>query len=165
MITDIEEFIRYFHGQRRRTQWMVDAFPPEKAGWRPWPDEPSAAEILRRIAAGLLMYATVVAHDYWTVEDYESAANGWETSVRYFQTKTEEALDLLRPLSNAILQEHRRRPDDNYPMAAWRFLMAMIEHEISHRAQISTYLMLLSVRQPDLGGASIEAVREALNNR
>jgi hypothetical protein len=165
MITDIEEFIKYFHGQRRRTQWVVDAVPPDKAGWRPWPGEPSPAEIICRIAAGHLMYATVVAHDYWVVEDYEVAATSWDAALQYFQDKTEEALDLLRPLPNSVLKDKRRKPDDNVPTTAWRFLMAMLEHEIYHRSQLNSYLMLMNVRQPRMDGATIEAVRAVLSRK
>ena len=162
MITDLEEFIKHFHGQRRRTQWIVDAIPEEKADWRPWPGEPSSAEIIRKIAAGHLMYATAVAHNYWTVDDYESERFTWEESVEYFQKKTEEALELLRPLSNSVLQEKRRRPDDNIPMTAWRYVAAMLDHEIHHRAQLMSYLMLLDIRRPNMGGITIEAVRALL---
>lgn len=162
MINDMEEFIKYFHGQRRRTQWVVDAVPSGKVGWRPWPGEPSPIEIVRRVAAGHLMYATAVASDYWMVEEYESDDASWEKAIQYFQIKTEQALDLLRPLPNSVLQQKRRRPDGNPPTAAWRFLMAMIEHEIQHRAQLNMYLMLMNARQPDMGGITIEAVRASL---
>ncbi len=165
MISDIEEFIKHFHGQRRRTQWIVDVIPPAKANWRPWGDEPSPAEIIRCIAAGHLMYATAVAHNYWTVDDYEAMALDWEESQEYFQQVTEEALDLLRPLKNSTLREKRRRPDDNIPVTAWRYLMAMLDHEIHHRSLLNTYLMLLNVRQPKMGGVTIEAVREILNSK
>jgi hypothetical protein len=40
--------------------------------------------------------------------------------------------------------------------------MAIIEHEISHRSQLNTYLLLLNARQPDLGGLTIENVRANL---
>ena len=162
LIDDLEAFIRYFHGQRRQTQWIIDSLPPEKAGWRPWPDEPSPAEIICRIAAGQLMYATVVAHDYWMVDEYEKATGTWDSAMGYFHSKTEEALDLLRPLSNNVLKSKRRRPDGNLPMEAWRFLAAMLDHEIAHRSQLGCYLMLLNIRRPQMGGATIEAVRKVL---
>jgi hypothetical protein len=163
MITDIEEFIKTFHGQRRRTQWIIDAMPPGKTDWRPWPGEASAEEIVRCIAAGHLMYATIVAKEIWSVEDYETLATGWEGSLEYFQSKTEEALDLLRPLPNSVLKQKRRRPDDDsLPIAVWRFLLAMLEHEIHYRSELNTYLMLLNVRRPSMGGMTIEAVRAAL---
>jgi len=163
MITDLEEFIKYFHGQRRRTQWVVDAVPESKAGWRPWPGEPSPIEIVRRIAAGHLMYATAVAKDLWVVDDFDATESTWPEALRYFHEKTELALDLLRPLPNSILQQKRRRPDNNPPTAAWRFLMAMVEHEIYHRTQLYVYLMLMNVRQPEMGGLTIEAVRSSLS--
>ena len=164
MITDIEEFIKAFHGQRRRTQWIVDAIPLHKTDWRPWPDEPSPAEIIRCIAAGHLMYATNVAKDVWEVEDYEKLATSWEESLEYFNSKTEQALDLLRPLPNSVLKQKRRRPDDDsLPTVAWRLLLAMLEHEIHYRSELNTYLMLMNARRPNMGGMTIEAVRAALN--
>jgi hypothetical protein len=161
MITDIEEFIKSFHGQRRRTQWVVDAVPLEKTHWRPWPGELSPAEIICRIAAGHLMYTGAIAYGIWEVDDYEIAVSTWDEALRYFHDKTEEALDLLRPLPNSILKEKCSRPDDNIPTATWRFLLAMLEHEIHHRSQLNTYLMLMNVRQPNLGGITIETVRAA----
>ncbi|MBN1313580.1 MAG: DinB family protein [Anaerolineae bacterium] len=160
MISDIEEFIKSFHGQRRRTQWVVDAVPLEKTHWRPWPGELSPAEIICRIAAGHLMYAGAIAFNIWEVDDYESAATNWDDALSYFHFKTEAALDLLRPLPNSILKEKCRRPDDNLPTTTWRFLLAMLEHEIHHRSQLNTYLMLMNARQPNMGGITIETVRE-----
>jgi len=166
MIVDIEEFIKSFHGQRRRTQWIVDAVPEQKTGWRPWPGEPSPAEIIRCIAAGHLMYATIIARDLWIVDDYENQAASWEESLEYFHSKTEEALDLLRPLPNSILKQKRRRPDDDtMPIAVWRFLLAMFEHEIHYRSELNTYLMLMNARRPNMGGMTIEAVRAAQAGR
>ncbi|MBN1431038.1 MAG: DinB family protein [Anaerolineae bacterium] len=159
MITDIEEFIKSFHGQRRRTQWVVDAVPLEKTQWRPWPGELSPAEIICRIAAGHLMYAGAIAIGIWEVDEYEISATTWNEALSYFHHKTEEALDLLRPLPNSILKAKCSRPDDNIPTTAWRFLLAMLEHEIHHRSQLNTYLMLMNVRQPNLGGITIETVR------
>jgi uncharacterized damage-inducible protein DinB len=164
MISDIEEFIKSFHGQRRRTQWIVDAVPAQKTGWRPWPGEPSPAEIIRGIAAGHLMYATAIATDVWSVEDYEDQATSWDESLDYFHGKTEQALDLLRPLPNSVLKQKRRRPDDDtLPMSVWRILLAMLEHEIHYRSELNTYLMLMNARQPTMGGITIEAVRAALS--
>jgi len=165
LITNIEEFIKYFHGQRRRTQWIVDALPPEKGDWRPWPGEPSPGEILCRIAAGHVMYATVVAYDYWDIDTYEIWSYDWEACLEYFEGKTETALDLLRPLSNEVLQQKRTKLDANIKTSAWRFLMAMLDHEISHRAQLETYLMLLNIEKPRLDATSIESIRAALSKQ
>jgi hypothetical protein len=162
MIGDIEEFIKQFHGQRRRTQWLVDVIPEAKANWRPWPDEPSPAEIICRLAATHLMYATVAAHDYWYVDDFEGWTDTWERAQEYFAEKTEAALDLLRPLPDSALAEKRHKLDGNPPTPAWRFLMAMLDAEIGGRMQLDGYLMLLNVRRPSLSSFTLESVREAL---
>ncbi len=162
MLTDIESFIKYFHGQRRQTRWAVDVLPAEKAYWRPWPNEPSPAEMICRAAASHLMYATVVAHDYWYTDNYEEHTDDWYHALAYFERQTEAALDLIRVLPDRTLHEKRNRPGSNPPTPAWRFLMAMLDAEIETRARFNAYLMLLNVRQPRLGGVTIEAVRESL---
>jgi len=165
MLSSIEEFIKYMHGQRRRTQWLVDVMPADKAQWSPWPGEYSPSEILCRVAAGHLMYATVVAHNRWHVADYSQALPSWDSALTFFRDKTEEALDLLRPLPDAVLNQKRRRPGNNPPTFAWRYLMAMVEHEIAHRAMLSSYLMLLNIRRPQMGGVTLDNVRALLNGQ
>jgi uncharacterized damage-inducible protein DinB len=161
MLNDVEAFIRFFHGQRRRTQWVVDAFPEERAEWSPWPGEMSVAEILCHIAAAHVMYATVIADDRWKVDSYEEPAASWHSAVAYFERQTERALDLIRDLPDSTLAEERHRPDDaGVLIPVWRLLMLMLEHEIHHRAQLECYLMLCNLRQPRLGALSVQAVRE-----
>jgi uncharacterized damage-inducible protein DinB len=113
------------------------------------------------VAAGHLMYATVIAHDYWAIESYEESTGSWETALAYFNDTTEQALDSIRDLPNTVFKQKRRKPDGS-KTSAWRFFMTMLEHEVSHRALLESYLMLLNVRQPRLDGVSIEAVRAVL---
>lgn len=163
MINNIEEFIKYFHGQRRRTKWMIDALPTDKADWSPWPDEPTPAEILCRTAATHLMYATVIVHDYWVVDDFERGTTSWRLAQHYYNSTTEDALDLIRPLPNSILKAKRKKPNANLPTTVWRFFMAMLDSEIQARTQLGDYLMLLDVKRPQLEAVSIDAVRAALD--
>lgn len=163
MLRDIESFIKYFHGQRRRTQWVVERIPAEKANWRPWPTDPSPSLVLRRTAATHLMLATIVAHKYWEVDDYEAVEDTWEDAQKYFVDRTEDALDLLRGLRDSVMLEERPRPDANPPTPAWRYLMGMIECEIEHRMILTQYLSLLNVPVPQVGGVTIETVRSYLN--
>jgi uncharacterized damage-inducible protein DinB len=161
MLNDIEAFIRFFHGQRRRTQWVVDVFPEERASWRPWPGEMSVAEILCHVAAAHMMYATVIAENRWEIDDYEAAAASWKSALVYFDKKTEGALDLIRDFPDRVLTEERRRPSDaGLSIPVWRLVMLMVEHEIHHRAQLESYLMLCNLRQPRLDALSVQAVRE-----
>jgi hypothetical protein len=165
MICDIEEFIKAFHGQRRRTQWVVDAIPLSKGDWQPWPGEPTCSELIRSIAAGHLMYATAFVHDRWVIDDYENISTTWDETLRYFDETTEQALDMLRPLPNSALKQKRHRPDDPMPTGAWRFLLALLEHEIAGRCQLASYLMMMNARQPEMGGLTIKAVRASLEHQ
>ena len=58
--------------------------------------------------------------------------------------------------------EKRHKLDGNPPTPAWRFLMAMLDAEISGRMQLDSYLMLLNVHRPSLSSFTLESVREAL---
>ncbi|GAB4471020.1 MAG: hypothetical protein Kow00124_07720 [Anaerolineae bacterium] len=165
MLSKIEDFIKYFHGQRRRTQWVIDAIPLDKALWSPWAGEPTPAEIICHLAAGHLMYATMVAHNHWYVDDYAPYTTSWEDAQNYLQTKTEEALDLLRKLPNAVLHEKRPRLGSNPPTVAWRYVMALVEDEIVHRTQLTGYLMLFNARRPSLDAVTVESVRAMLDQQ
>jgi len=41
---------------------------------------------------------------------------------------------------------------------AWRFLMAMVEHEVHHRSQLDCYLSLAGVEPPQIYGWRMEDV-------
>jgi uncharacterized damage-inducible protein DinB len=45
-------------------------------------------------------------------------------------------------------------------MPAWKWLRAMVEHEIHHRGQIYLMLGMIGVPTPPLHGLTSEAVRE-----
>ena len=43
-------------------------------------------------------------------------------------------------------------------MKAWRFLMAMVEHEVHHRSQLDCYLAEVGVAPPQVYGWRMEEV-------
>jgi uncharacterized damage-inducible protein DinB len=49
---------------------------------------------------------------------------------------------------------------DGAPITTWKWLRAMVEHEIHHRGQIYLYLALLGVATPPLYGLTSEQVLE-----
>jgi len=46
----------------------------------------------------------------------------------------------------------------NIKITIWKWLRAMIEHEIHHRAQIYLYLSILEIKTPPMFGLSSEEV-------
>jgi len=57
------------------------------------------------------------------------------------------------------LQRKCATPDGAH-ITVWKWLRAMVEHEIHHRGQLYLYLSLLNVPTPPLYGLTSEEVRE-----
>jgi uncharacterized damage-inducible protein DinB len=55
----------------------------------------------------------------------------------------------VKHLTDEDLNKKGATPD-GHPIAAWKLLRAMVEHEIHHRGQIYVYLGILGVRTPPL---------------
>ncbi|MED1910407.1 DinB family protein [Brevibacillus laterosporus] len=45
-----------------------------------------------------------------------------------------------------------------YEVSAWRIIMAMTEHEIHHRGQLSAYMQANHIEPPQIFGLKIEEV-------
>jgi len=63
----------------------------------------------------------------------------------------------LATLDDAVLASPRRDLDGG-TVKAWRFLMAMVEHEVHHRSQLDSYLSLVGVEPPQIYGWRMEDV-------
>jgi uncharacterized damage-inducible protein DinB len=66
---------------------------------------------------------------------------------------------MLSSLRDEDLQRKCATPDGAH-ITVWKWLRAMVEHEIHHRGQLYLYLSLLNVPTPPLYGLTSEEVRE-----
>lgn len=73
-----------------------------------------------------------------------------------------ESVDLIRDLSDQDLQRKCETPG-GAPIAVWKWLRAMIEHEVHHRGQIYMMLGMLGVETPPLWGLREEELVERSN--
>jgi uncharacterized damage-inducible protein DinB len=64
-------------------------------------------------------------------------------------------LAALGTLGDAGLQ-HERATLDGRPIAVWRVLMLMVEHEVHHRSQIASHLAELGAPRPQIYGLTLE---------
>jgi hypothetical protein len=131
MIASVGEFVRYFEGIRRRTWAVVDRVTPELIGWRPRPEEFSCGDIVRHLAGAERFFVTKVVEDRWTDDlDPGPALDHAGTRARLESVHREEMARLAgladAALSRGLLDLEGR------PAQAWRFLMAMVEHEVHH---------------------------------
>jgi len=70
---------------------------------------------------------------------------------------------IFQKLNPEMLQAKIQTPA-GMPITCWKWLRALVEHEIHHRGQIYLYLNMLGVKTPPLYGLTAEEV-EALSNK
>ena len=85
-------------------------------------------------------------------------ADGYPAVVAYFERLDVEARAIIGALSDADLQRKCLTPA-GVPITTWKWLRAMVEHEVHHRGQIYLMLGLLDVPTPPLYGLTSEEVR------
>ena len=90
-------------------------------------------------------------------------ADGYDDVIRYLDRMHEESMSIFRALSASDLEAKCATPAGT-PITVWKWLRAMIEHEVHHRAQIYMMLGMIGVATPPLFGLTSEEVR-ALSSR
>lgn len=89
----------------------------------------------------------------------EDLASGYEAVVAFFERMHDETVAILRSLPDERLEEYCETPGGGR-LRVWKWLRAMIEHEIHHRGQIYLYLGMLDIETPPLYGLTSEQVLE-----
>jgi uncharacterized damage-inducible protein DinB len=86
-------------------------------------------------------------------------ANGFDQVLEFMNTMHEESMKIFGRLNDEDLQQTCITPK-GAPITVWKWLRAMVEHEIHHRGQIYQYLAMLDVATPPLFGLTSEEVLE-----
>jgi uncharacterized damage-inducible protein DinB len=161
-ITTIESFLIYYERIRERTLNVIHSIPPEKLEWTYKEGKFTLGDIIRHIAT---------TERYMFAENIQGKpsiypgcgkelASGYDNTLKYFNDLHKESVNIFRQLSPEDLKKECITPG-NTKIAAWKWLRAMVEHEIHHRAQIFTYLGMIGVTAKPLYGLTSEQVLEA----
>ncbi len=86
-------------------------------------------------------------------------ADGYEDVLMFMERLHRESVEIFSRLSNEDLNRRCATPD-GASITVWKWLRAMVEHEIHHRGQIYIYLAILGAPTPPLYGLTSEQVRE-----
>lgn len=158
-ITNIKSFLEYYEKIRQRTNRLIAVIPAEYMDWSYKPGKFTIADQIRHIAAiERYMFAETILGNPCTYNGCgKELADGYDNVIHYFSEKHEESLAIFKSLSNEDLQRKCLTPG-NAPITVWKWLRAMTEHEIHHRAQLYIYLNLLDVKTPPMFGLSSEEV-------
>lgn len=158
-ITDIDSFLAYYSRVKARTRKLFALIPPDKIEWTYHPDKFTFGDIIRHLAAiERYMYAETVQHRPTIYQGCGTdLAEGYEAVIAYYDRLHQESVDIFSQLTPDALNQKCITPNGT-PITTWKWLRAMVEHEVHHRGQLYTYLGLLEVGVPPIYGLTSEEV-------
>jgi len=165
-MTSIREFLDYYSSVRRRTRRVADCIPPEHIEWAPRPGAFTTGDLVRHIAATerWMFVETACGRPSRYTSHGRELADGKDAVLAYMDRLHAESIALLGALTPAALEQPAETPAGT-TLATWKWLRAMIEHEVHHRGQLYTLLGLLGVPAPPLYGLTSEEVRTRSGNQ
>src|SRR5918996_1976635 len=159
-ILTVPAFLNYYEKIRQRTLRVVRCVPSDKIEWTPAPGKFSIGDLIRHIAAiERYLYAENVKGKPSRYAGHGTElANGYEAILKFLESTHQESMEIFSSLTNEDLQKKCTNPDGT-SITIWKWLRAMVEHEVHHRGQIYLYLAMLNVATPPLFGLTSEEVR------
>jgi uncharacterized damage-inducible protein DinB len=160
MVKTAEEFMSYFEKVRQRTRRVIDCIPQERIEWTYQPGKFTFADIIRHLAATeRYMFAENARLRPSRYPGHgKDLADGYGTVLAFMDRMHAESVEIFRGLSDEDLGMKCVTPAGTQ-ITVWKWLRAMIEHEIHHRGQIYLMLGMLGVSTPPLYGLTSEDVR------
>ena len=160
-ITSVESFLAYYEGIRRRTERVAACIPDDRIEWRPGPGRFSFGDLLRHVAAlERHMFAeNAMGRPSRYPGHGRELADGAAAVRAYFADMHAESMEIFGRLTDADLARKCLTPAGT-PITTWKWLRAMVEHEVHHRGQIYLMLGLLGIVTPPMYGLTSEEVRE-----
>jgi uncharacterized damage-inducible protein DinB len=158
-IRDLSIFLDYFSKVHERTMRVVRCIPPDKVDWSFRPGKFTLGDLARHIAT---------ANRYIFAETLQGKPSRYAGCGRHLAPSYDEIIGLMETLHGESVKiisgltdlGGRCSTPDGASMTIWKWLRAMVEHEIHHRGQIYIYLALLDVPTPPLYGLTSEQIVE-----
>jgi uncharacterized damage-inducible protein DinB len=159
-ITTIDSFLDYYNKIRERTIRVIEVVPPDQMDFSYRPGKFTIADEIRHIAAiERYMFAENVAGRKSCYKGCgKDLADGYDAVLAFFHELHQQSLAIFEGLCPDDLNRKCMTPG-NTPITIWKWLRAMVEHEIHHRAQLYIYLNLLGVKTPPIFGLNAEEVQ------
>ena len=160
-IPRIEPFLDYYEKIRGRTLRVARCVPPERIEWSPLEGRWTFGDLLRHLGAlERWMFAeNVQGRPSRYPGCGRDLADGYEEVFAYLDSTHAESLEIFGRLTPEDLPARCETPG-GASLPVWKWLRAMVEHEIHHRGQIYLYLAHLGVPTPPLYGLTSEEVLE-----
>ena len=159
-VQEIGSFLAYHARIRARTSNVIRFIPPDKIEWTPIPGKFTFGDLIRHLAAieRYMFVENALQRPSRYPGHSKELADGYEQVMQYFEEKHNDSVALLAKLSPEDLQQKCTTPAGT-PITVWKWLRAMVEHEIHHRGQFYVYLAALGITGPPLYGLTSEEVK------
>ncbi len=157
----MEEFLPYFEKIRNRTLNVINAIPPDQIEWTYQEGRFTFGDIIRHL--GTIERYMYAENAQFKPSSYPGCgtefANGYDEVVGFINQMHEESVAIFSKLTPEDLQKKCVTPG-NVSITLWKWLRAMVEHEIHHRGQLFIYLGMIGAPSPTLFGLTAEQVQE-----
>jgi uncharacterized damage-inducible protein DinB len=160
-IQDVAGFLDYFDKIHQRTMRVARCIPADKVDWTYREGQFTLGDLVRHVATiNRYMYAETVSGRPSRYDGCgKELADGYEAVLAFAERLHCESAEIFSRLTPEQLNGKCMTPD-GAPITTWKWLRAMVEHEVHHRGQIYLYLGMLGVQTPPLYGLTSEQVRE-----
>jgi uncharacterized damage-inducible protein DinB len=155
----IGPFLEYYEKIRQRTLKVIERIPPDRIDWTHKEGKFTFADLIRHLAAiERYMYAENAQLKPSRYPGHgKELADGYENVLAYLDRTHRESVDIFSRLSVEDLNKKCLTPG-NVEITVWKWLRAMVEHEIHHRGQLYIYLSMIGVPTSPLYGLTSEEV-------
>lgn len=160
-IQHIDSFLEYLSKIHQRTVRVARCIPRDKLEWTYRDGKFTLGDQIRHIATieRYMFVETVSGRPSRYAGCGRDLADGYDQVMQFAESLHIESVEILSSLTDADLQRKCTTPD-GAAISVWKWLRAMVEHEIHHRGQIYLYLSFLQVPTPPLYGLTAEQVRD-----
>jgi uncharacterized damage-inducible protein DinB len=157
----MDGFLAYVDSVRGRTRRVAECIPRDRVEWTHRDGAFTLGDTVRHIAATeRYMFAETARGGSSVYPGHgRELADGYDAVLAYLDSTHEAALEIYRGLTPEVLAGRCTTPAGT-TITTWKWLRAMIEHEIHHRGQIYLMLGILGVPTPPLYGLTEEQLRE-----
>jgi uncharacterized damage-inducible protein DinB len=160
-IQNLDTFLDYLEKVHQRTMRVVRCIPPDKLDWSYRDGKFTLGDLVRHIATiEREMFAETIQNKPSRYAGCgKDLADGFDEIVMFMERSHRESVEIFSSLTNDALNSKCTTPD-GASIAVWKWLRAMVEHEIHHRGQIYIYLAILGITTPPLYRLTSEEVRQ-----
>ena len=155
-----EDFVKYWDNVRSRTLKVADLVPADKMEWAPTEGAMTFGDLIRHLAVveRWMFVENVFGRPSRYASHGRELADGRDAVLAFLRDMHAESMRELARLTDEDLDRQATTPGGQ-PLAVWKWLRGMVEHEAHHRGQIYLMLRLCGVATPPIYGLTSEEVR------